>query len=70
MLVVLIVIEVIVLNLSIIMFIIFSIINLEIFIIYYIVFRVCEGVLGLALLTLVVRFHGNELYYLVNINKF
>lgn len=69
-LVVLIVVEIIILNLSIIIFIIFRLINLEIYIIYYVVFRVCEGVLGLALLTLMVRFHGNELYYLVNINKF
>lgn len=70
MLVILMVIEIIILNLSIIIFIIFRIINLEIFIVYYIVFRVCEGVIGLSLLILVVRFHGNELYYIININKF
>lgn len=69
-LVVLIIIELLILNLSLIIYIIFNFINLEIFIIYYLVFRVCEGVLGLGLLVLIVRFHGNELYFLFHINKF
>lgn len=68
--VVLIVIELIVLNLSIIIFLVFRINNLEIYIIYYLVFRVSEGVLGLALLVLIVRFYGNELYYIFNVRKF
>lgn len=70
MLVVLIVIELIVLNLSIIIFLIFRLSNLEIYIIYYLVFRVSEGVLGLTLLVLIVRYYGNELYYIFNISKF
>jgi len=45
-------------------------IKIELFLIYYLVFRVCEGVLGLRLLVLVVRFYGNELYYIINIRKF
>lgn len=68
--VVLIVVELIVLNLSIIIFLIFRLNNLEIYIIYYLVFRVSEGVLGLTLLVLIVRFYGNELYYIFNISKF
>jgi len=70
MLVVLIVVELIVLNLSIIMFLVFRLNNLEIYMIYYLVFRVREGVLGLTLLVLIVRFYGNELYYIFNISKF
>lgn len=69
-LVVLIVVELIILNISLIIYIVFRLVNLEVFIIYYLVFRVCEGVLGLTLLILIVRFHGNELYYLFNIKKF
>jgi len=52
------------------MFLVFRIIGIEIYLIYYLVFRVCEGVLGLGLLVLIVRFYGNELYYLINISKF
>nr|YP_009735162.1 NADH dehydrogenase subunit 4L [Acropyga pallida]QBG38659.1 NADH dehydrogenase subunit 4L [Acropyga pallida] len=70
MLLILIIIEFMVLTIFMIMYLIFSLINLEMFVIYYLVFSVCEGVLGLALLILTVRFHGNELYYLFNINKF
>jgi len=70
MLVVLIIVELIVLNLSIIIFLVFRLNNLEIYIVYYLVFRVSEGVLGLALLVLIVRFYGNELYYIFNISKF
>lgn len=32
--------------------------------------RVCERILGLALLILIVRFYGNELYYLFNVRRF
>lgn len=70
MLVVLIIVELIVLNLSIIIFLVFRLNNLEIYIVYYLVFRVSEGVLGLTLLVLIVRFYGNELYYIFNISKF
>jgi len=64
----LILLELVVLNVSLIIFLIFRLIKLELYLIYYLVFRVCEGVLGLRLL--VVRFSGNELYYIINIRKF
>jgi len=62
--------ELVVLNISLSIFLIFRIIKLELYLIYYLVFRVCEGVLGLGLLVLVVRFYGSELYYMINIRKF
>lgn len=43
---------------------------IEFTVIYYLVFRVCEGVLGLRLLVIVVRFSGRDLYYIFNIRKF
>jgi len=70
MLVLLILLELVVLNISLMIFLIFRLINLELYLIYYLVFRVCEGVLGLGVLILVVRFYGNELYYMINISKF
>lgn len=70
MLVVLIVFEIIILNISIIICLIYRFLNLELFIIYYLIFMVCESTLGLALLVLIVRYHGNELYYLFNFRKF
>lgn len=69
-LVVLIIFEIIILNLSIIMYLIYRILNLELFIVYYLVFMVCERTLGLSLLVLIVRYHGNELYYMFNFSKF
>lgn len=69
-LVVLIVVEIIILNISIIVCLIYGILNLDLFIVYYLIFIVCERTLGLALLVLVVRYHGNELYYLFNFRKF
>lgn len=62
--------EIIILNLSIIIYLIYRLINLDLFIIYYLVFIVCERTLGLSLLVLIVRYHGNELYYLFNFRKF
>lgn len=69
-LVVLIVFEIIILNISIIIYLIYRIIRLELFIVYYLIFIVCERTLGLSLLVLIVRYHGNELYYLFNFRKF
>lgn len=62
--------ELIILNLSIIIYLIYRLINLDLFIIYYLVFIVCERTLGLSLLVLIVRYHGNEIYYLFNFRKF
>lgn len=69
-LVLLMIIELVILIVSIILYLNFSQIIIEFFVIYYLIFSVCEGVLGLSLLVLIIRFHGNELYYLFNIMKF
>lgn len=69
-LVLLILIELVVINVSLIIFIIFSIINMEFYLIYYLVFRVCERSLGLGLLVIIVRYYGRDLYYIFNIRKF
>jgi len=63
-------IELMVINISLIIFLIFRLINLEFYLIYYLVFRVCEGVLGLRLLVIIVRFCGRDLYFIFNISKF
>lgn len=62
--------ELLVLNISLIIFLIYGIIRLDFYIIYYLVFSVCEGVLGLRLLVVIVRYYGSELYYIFNIRKF
>lgn len=66
----LVIIELMVVNISLVIFFLFSILGLEFYLIYYLVFRVCESVLGLRLLVIVVRFYGRELYYVYNISKF
>lgn len=63
-------IELLVLNISLIIFLIYGVIRLDFYIIYYLVFSVCEGVLGLSLLVVIVRYYGSELYYIFNIRKF
>nr|AIW06072.1 NADH dehydrogenase subunit 4L [Polyrhachis dives] len=70
MLVVLMMIELMILNISMIMFLVFSFMNLELYMIYYLVFMVCESTLGLSLLVVIVRFSGNELFYVFNLSKF
>nr|YP_010034071.1 NADH dehydrogenase subunit 4L [Colobopsis nipponica]QOW83448.1 NADH dehydrogenase subunit 4L [Colobopsis nipponica] len=70
MLVVLMIIELIVIGLSMMIYLIYNYMNLELFMIYYLVFMVCEATLGLALLVLIIRFHGNEYYYSLNLMKF
>lgn len=62
--------ELLVLNISLIIFLIYGVMGLEFYIIYYLVFSVCEGVLGLRLLVVIVRYYGSELYYMFNIRKF
>lgn len=69
-LIILLLVELLVLNISLIIFLIYGIIELDFYIIYYLVFRVCERVLGLSLLVLVVRYYGREIYYIFNIRKF
>lgn len=70
MLVILIVIEFLILRISLMMYRIFRILNIEIYIIYYLIFRVCERVLGLIILILIIRYHGEEIYYSINLFKF
>lgn len=62
--------ELLVLNISLIIFLIYGVIRLDFYIIYYLVFSVCESVLGLRLLVVIVRYYGSELYYIFNISKF
>lgn len=52
------------------MYIIFRVLRIEVYIIYYIIFRVCERVLGLIILVLIIRYHGEEIYYSINLFKF
>lgn len=70
MLVLLLFLELLVLNISLIIFLIYGMVRLDFYIIYYLVFSVCEGVLGLRLLVVIVRYYGSELYYIFNIRKF
>lgn len=66
----LILIEVLVINISLIIYIIYRFINNEYYLLYYLVFSVCERVLGISLLVIVIRFYGSELYYIMSISKF
>lgn len=69
-LVILLFLEIIVVNISVLIFILFRMIRIEFYLIYYLIFRVCERVLGITLLVLVVRFRGNEYYGSFNLRKF
>lgn len=62
--------ELIVINISLLVFLSMGAISIEFYLIYYLVFSVCEGVLGLGLLVLIVRFYGDSLYYIFNFRKF
>lgn len=62
--------ELMVVNLALFIFLVLKIENIEIFVIYFLVFRVCERVIGLGLLVLIVRFRGNDFYYMFNMRKF
>lgn len=66
----LILIEILVINISLIIYFIYGLIEMEYYMLYYLVFRVCERVLGLGLLVMIIRFYGSELYYIINIRKF
>jgi len=69
-LIILIMIELLVINMSIIIYIIIVEVGIEFYLIYYLIFSVCERVLGLRLLVIIVRFNGNDLYYIFNFRKF
>nr|BCS79999.1 NADH dehydrogenase subunit 4L [Monomorium triviale] len=70
MLVLLMLLELMVMTISLLMFMIFGLMNMEFYLIYYLIFSVCEGVMGLSLLVMIVRFSGSEVYYMFNISKF
>lgn len=61
--------EFLILRISLIIYIIFRILRIEVYIIYYLIFRVCERVLGLIILVLIIRYHGEEIYYSINLFK-
>lgn len=69
-LIMLIVVEVLIVNMSIILYLVISQVRMEFYLIYYLIFRVCERVLGLRLLVIIIRFRGNDLYYIFNMRKF
>jgi hypothetical protein len=62
--------ELVVVNVSLIIFLFFSLYKIEFYLVYYLIFGVCERVLGLGLLVQVIRFYGRDLYYRLNIGKF
>jgi len=62
--------ELLVINISIIIYIIIVEVRIEFYLVYYLIFSVCERVLGLGLLVIIVRFRGNDLYYIFNFRKF
>lgn len=62
--------ELVVINISLILFLRMGWLYIEFYLIYYLVFSVCERVLGLGLLVLIVRFYGDSLYYIFNFRKF
>lgn len=62
--------ELLIINISIIIYIIIYQSRMEFYLIYYLIFGVCERVIGLSLIVLIVRFRGNDLYYIFNFRKF
>lgn len=69
-LIILICLEIMIINVSVLIFLLFGLYKIEFYIVYYLVFSVCERVIGITLLVLVVRFRGNEYYNSINISKF
>nr|DAC76775.1 TPA_asm: NADH dehydrogenase subunit 4L [Pseudomyrmex ferrugineus] len=69
MLIVLLVIELVVFNLSLLLGIYLSALGMEFFMIYYLVFSLCESVLGMSILIMVVRFHGSDMYSSINLSN-
>nr|DAC76840.1 TPA_asm: NADH dehydrogenase subunit 4L [Pseudomyrmex peperi] len=69
MLVILLVIELIVFNLSLLLGVYLSVLDVEFYMIYYLVFSLCESVLGMTILIMIVRFYGSEMYSFVSLTK-
>jgi len=61
--------ELLVINISIIIYIIIVEVGIEFYLVYYLIFSVCERVLRLGLLVIIVRFRDNDLYYIFNFKK-
>nr|DAC76918.1 TPA_asm: NADH dehydrogenase subunit 4L [Pseudomyrmex concolor] len=70
MLIVLLMIELVVLNLSMLIGVYFSLFGLDFYMIYYLVFSVCESVLGMSLLVMIIRLYGSESYSFFDLMKF
>nr|ASY95863.1 NADH dehydrogenase subunit 4L [Atta colombica] len=70
MLIMLMMMELLVINMSMIIYIMMVEVGMEFYLVYYLIFSVCESVLGLSLLVMIVRFSGNDLYYMFNFSKF
>lgn len=69
-LLVLVLVEVVVMRIGVLFYYIYRWIGLDSIIIYYLVFRVCERVMGLAILVLIIRYSGGDHYFLFNLSKF
>jgi len=68
-LVILIVIELVIMNISLSVYLILEGYIAMIFV-YYLVFRVCERVIELIILILVIRYYGDDYYYMFSLGKF
>ena len=63
--IILIIVELLVEKILIIVYIIIVEVRIEFYLVYYLIFSVFESVLGLGLLVIIVRFRGNDLYYIL-----
>lgn len=68
-LVVLIVMELVILNLSMVIFWTLSGRRARVVFLYYLVFRVCERVMGLGVLVLIIRYYGRDFYKVIRVGK-
>nr|UZT67611.1 NADH dehydrogenase subunit 4L [Parnips nigripes] len=59
--------EIMMLSLMLMTYMFMLMLNFEYFLLFYLVFIVCEGVLGLTLLILLIRFKGMDKLYLLNL---
>lgn len=52
--------ELVVINISVYIYFVYGIYVREVLFIYYLVFRVCESVMGLVVLVVIIRYHGDD----------
>lgn len=69
-LIMLIIMELVIMNLSVRLFYALGFLDLEVVFIYFLVFRVCERVIGLIILVLIIRHRGNDYYKSFRILKY